>query len=204
MNSSKLHGTLASEGSSQGSAKVEPDNIGTLSGRISALVAHFGSVAELARKGGSSETAVRKWIDGAEPARDRCLALAKGTGASLMWLLGGVPPMWAADMSEAERDTQTIVLGEPDDYAVKEAVRRRDAGIRGFVAGVVADSASHRASQPLRRDDLKMALQLATEALDGKVLPPAKHAELVTLIYELLEEGLPEAKVLRFARAAAD
>lgn len=59
------------------------------------------------------------------------------------------------------------------------------------------------ASQPLRRDDLTMALQLASEALGEKELPPAKHAELVTLIYELLEEGLPEAKVLRFARAAA-
>lgn len=58
-------------------------------------------------------------------------------------------------------------------------------------------------SQPLRRDDLKMALQLATEALGDKVLPPDKHSELVTLIYELLEEGLPEAKVLRFARAAS-
>lgn len=55
----------------------------------------------------------------------------------------------------------------------------------------------------MRRDDLMMALQLAAEALGDKVLPPDKHAELVTLIYELLEEGLPEAKVLRFARHAS-
>lgn len=66
-----------------------------------------------------------------------------------------------------------------------------------------AEPAPHGPSQPLRRDDLTMALQLASEALGDKELPPAKHAELVTLIYELLEEGLPEAKVLRFARAAA-
>ncbi|MFC5525261.1 helix-turn-helix domain-containing protein [Rhodanobacter ginsengisoli] len=63
--------------------------------------------------------------------------------------------------------------------------------------------ASDEPSQPLRRDDLKIALQLATEALGEKELPPGKHAELVTLIYELLVEGLPEAKVLRFARAFA-
>lgn len=66
-----------------------------------------------------------------------------------------------------------------------------------------AETASDGGSQPLRRDDLKMALQLATEALGDRVLPPDKHAELVTLIYELLEEGLPEAKVLRFARHAS-
>jgi len=64
--------------------------------------------------------------------------------------------------------------------------------------GAVADTVS----QALRRDDLKMAIQLAAEALGDKALPPPKHAELVTLIYELLEEGLPEAKILRFARAA--
>ena len=58
-------------------------------------------------------------------------------------------------------------------------------------------------SQTLRREDLTMALQLAAEALEDKSLSPPKHAELVTLIYELLEEGLPEAKVLRFARAAS-
>lgn len=66
-----------------------------------------------------------------------------------------------------------------------------------------AQPASAGGSQPLRQQDLTMALQLAAEALGDRVLPPAKHAELVILIYELLEEGLPEAKVLRFARAAA-
>lgn len=70
----------------------------------------------------------------------------------------------------------------------------------GVMRGNAPQTASDSASQPLRRDDLKMALQLAAEALGDKVLPPDKHAELVTLIYELLEDGLPEAKVLRFAR----
>lgn len=66
----------------------------------------------------------------------------------------------------------------------------------------VAQVAPAQGSQALRREDLMMALQLASEALGNKVLPPDKHAELVTLLYELLEEGLPEAKVLRFARHA--
>jgi len=59
-------------------------------------------------------------------------------------------------------------------------------------------------SQPLRREDLILALQLAAETLGDRQLEPPKHAELVVLIYELLEEGLPEAKVRRFARAASN
>jgi hypothetical protein len=58
-------------------------------------------------------------------------------------------------------------------------------------------------SQVLRHDDLKIALELAAEALKGRTLPPEKHAQLVLLIYELLQEGLPEAKILHFAHRAA-
>jgi len=60
-------------------------------------------------------------------------------------------------------------------------------------------------SHPLKLDQLKVALQLTSEALDSQklTLPPEKRADLTALIYELLDEGLPEAKVLRFARAAA-
>lgn len=66
-----------------------------------------------------------------------------------------------------------------------------------------AQWASNEPAQAVRHEELTIALQLAAEALGEKELPPAKHAELVTLIYELLVEGLPEAKVLRFARAFA-
>ena len=60
-------------------------------------------------------------------------------------------------------------------------------------------------SHPVSLPTLTIALRLAAEALnDGDMqLPPSKHAELVGLVYELLVEGLPEAKVLKFARAAA-
>ena len=67
-----------------------------------------------------------------------------------------------------------------------------------FVGGAEA-----QASPELRREALTMALQLAAEALDGKTLPPQKYAELVSLIYEGLAEGLPQAQILRFARIAA-
>jgi transcriptional regulator with XRE-family HTH domain len=72
----------------------------------------------------------------------------------------------------------------------------------GEVLTEARQAAPLQSSQPLRRQDLTLALQLAAEALGNKVLPLEKHAELVMLLYELLEEGVPQAKVLRFARAA--
>lgn len=57
-------------------------------------------------------------------------------------------------------------------------------------------------SQALSQETLKIALQMAVD-LDVLLLPPPKQARMIELIYGLLEEGLPEAKVLVFARAAA-
>lgn len=73
----------------------------------------------------------------------------------------------------------------------------------GEMHEVQASTLPNNASQPLRPEDLTIALQLANEALGEKVLPPVKYAELVIVLYELLEEGLSEAKVLRYARTAA-
>jgi transcriptional regulator with XRE-family HTH domain len=60
------------------------------------------------------------------------------------------------------------------------------------------------ASHPVKSDLLTIALQLVSEILDerDRKLPPAKHAEAAQLAYDLLEEGLPQAKVLRFVLAA--
>lgn len=159
-----LNQTLTAPAASSGGVNVPSSNLDAFSERMRQLVKAVGSVAEIARKCGFPESTVKNWADGgADPSRERCVLLARGTGASVLWLVTGEGPMWAADIAQA---------------------------------------ASPEQSQGLRRDDLTMALQLAAEALEGKSLPPPKHAELVTLIYELLEEGLPEAKVLRFARAA--
>ena len=73
----------------------------------------------------------------------------------------------------------------------------------GEMRGNAPQTAPDGVSQAVRRAELTMALQLAAEALGEKVLPPAKHAELVSIIYDCLVEGLPEAKVLRIARVAA-
>lgn len=60
-------------------------------------------------------------------------------------------------------------------------------------------------SQPVTLDDWIVAFQLVAEALDdrGLTLPPNKRAEVTLLAYDLLQEGLQRAKVLRFVQAAA-
>lgn len=63
--------------------------------------------------------------------------------------------------------------------------------------------AAPSASQPMRSEDLTLAIQLAEEALDGKRLEPADYAQLVMLIHGALVNGLPSAQVLAFARPAS-
>lgn len=60
-------------------------------------------------------------------------------------------------------------------------------------------------SQPVQLEDWIIAFQLVAEALDdrGLSLPPAKRAEVTLLAHDLLQEGMPRAKVLRFVQAAA-
>ena len=69
----------------------------------------------------------------------------------------------------------------------------------------VAETAALYASHPVRHELLKVALQQVSEVVDSNRLPmsPDKRAELTLSVYELLAEGMPEAKVLRFVRAAA-
>jgi transcriptional regulator with XRE-family HTH domain len=66
----------------------------------------------------------------------------------------------------------------------------------------IPETASQSGSQSLRHPNLKIALQLVAEALGPMRATPDQHAELVILVFELLEDGLPEARVLHFARRA--
>lgn len=66
---------------------------------------------------------------------------------------------------------------------------------------LIENTANGPKSQPVRDDDLRLALRLASDALgrDG-YLPPVQHAELVMLVLELLGDDLPEATILSTAR----
>lgn len=106
-----------------------------------------------------------------------------------------------AKLVEAGWDANWLLTGEGDE--------RRDpadtvlAGI-GTARQKIADSESGRASQPVQHDLAKIALQLVSEVLDDNhlTLPPEKRAELTLAVFELLQNGVPEAKLLRFVVAA--
>lgn len=68
----------------------------------------------------------------------------------------------------------------------------------------LASAQDAQASHPVKQEELSMAIQLVTEVLQESEheLPPRKQAEAIQLAYDLLEEGLPRAKVLRFVLAA--
>lgn len=68
----------------------------------------------------------------------------------------------------------------------------------------VAESQAPYQSQAVKSDVLRLSIQLVDEALSEqkRQLPPEKRAEAMQLAYDLLDEGLPQAKVLRFVLAA--
>lgn len=163
-----LNKTLTAESGATPEVKVKESNSDGFTERMRRLVSGVGSVAKLARNCGISESTVKNWVDGvADPSRARCLALARGTGASLLWLVSGEGPMWAKDVNSA--------------------------------------AAGDSQSQVLSQESLTIAVQLAIEAVEERrgTLPPSQMAELIAIIYELLVDGLPEAKILRLARASA-
>lgn len=60
------------------------------SDRIRILTDTCGGASHIARTCGFSEGVVRSWRDGrSDPSRERCVALARGLGISLMWLVAG-------------------------------------------------------------------------------------------------------------------
>ena len=132
------------------------------------------------------------------------LARLVAEGWNINWLLTGQGPERIPDGvdRQAAEDRAQALAG---DVEAQARVRNRE---EAFFAGArwqrqASETASESHSQPLRRDALTMAVQLAQEALDGRHLDPPDYAELVDLIYGALVNGLPSAQVLAFARPAA-
>jgi hypothetical protein len=59
-------------------------------------------------------------------------------------------------------------------------------------------------SQPVKLDVLTLALTIVSTELTAKQLPlkPQKFAEVVAIAYEALDEGMPEARLIRIVRTA--
>ena len=107
---------------------------------------------------------------------------------------------WLNDKVQAEHVKAAILLRLSAALDVRPEWLLFGSGPRSTTSDTKGD-----ASHPVKHETLSIALQLASEVLEDKglSLPPKKRAEMISLIYDLLEEGMPEAKVLRFARAAA-
>jgi transcriptional regulator with XRE-family HTH domain len=125
--------------------------------------------------------------------------------------------MSAADVARAARTTEATVSNWIKDNVQTQHVKAihlfsiADAvgmSARELLTGGtdfrVAEDAAQYSSQPVQREVYKIAVQLVSEALEEKKrkLPPPKLAETVDIAYDMLTEGLPQAKVLRFVLAA--
>lgn len=88
--------------------------------RIVVLIQKYGGVTQIARACGFSEGVVRSWRDGrSDPSRARCLALARGLGISLMWLMAGSGAMLDSDDRHAQGHTTSSV----DSHRLSDAMR---------------------------------------------------------------------------------
>lgn len=127
--------------------------------------------------------------------------------------------MSPADLARAANSTTATISNwrnghvDPDHVKAVQLYRIADAlqvDGRWLLLGEISparvneSAAGYGASHPVKSEVLKIALQLVREVLEGanRALPPPKEAEAVQLAYDLIEEGLPQAKVLRFVRAA--
>ncbi len=88
--------------------------------------------------------------------------------------------------------------------AVKVDPRELLLGERASSQFRIAEPAPGYQSQPVKPELWTIAIQLVIETLKERNvdLPPAKQAEAMMLAYDLLDEGMPRAKVLRFVLAA--
>lgn len=136
-------------------------------------------------------------IEGVPPlARGRAPWLAKRFKVSQptarSWLVGDFLP-------ERDRITQMASdFGTTYDHLVF-------GGSPEGVTTIIESTSRGPQSQSVRDKDLKLAIQLAYEAIgEDKHLPPAQHAELVMLLLEVISDDLPEAQVLTIARRTAN
>lgn len=138
-------------------------------------------------------------------------------GARLGWAMheaGLKPAMLAARCGTTEATIHNWLKGKVKIEHVKAVMLLRIADVLDVLPSWLLLNEGRRRSptgvadepsQAVTRERLIIALQLTAEALEGRALtlPPAKRAEVTMLACELLEDGLPEAKIIRFVRAAA-
>jgi len=156
------------------SAFVHKSDRDAFKSRMISLISHFkpqGGVAEISRVCGLSEGVIRSWRDGgSDPSRIRCIQLAEGTGASLLWVVAGIGPMWAKDANVrndqlAPLSQHTLKLASKTVGEVLEAVNQqlsppKMAEAILLVINILEDSGlPEEDALPLARKALQFALE---------------------------------------------
>lgn len=94
----KLEETVTRDNLSNPASGLIDPNLDRFDLRMQEAISTFGSIAEVARRCGLSEAVIRSYRDGnSDPSRQRIVAMWKGLGFSIDWLVAGVGPMWAKD-----------------------------------------------------------------------------------------------------------
>lgn len=156
--------------------------------RRARLRAGFKSQADAAREIGCERGTVSMWEAPSSPTESVSAEYLLSTARAYK-----VKPEW---LNEGGKDDGYPWVGQVVEFGGK-ATAPRDLARRLGVE-------SAGPSQSVKPETLTIAIQLVYELLDERrlTLPVPKRAQVISLVYALLEEGLPEAKVLDFARMA--
>ena len=148
----------------------------TFSDRIKTLIQRVGSVTEIARMCGFSEGVVRSWRDGnTDPARARCVTLARTLGISLVWLVAG----------EGSMQIESNPLNHDDSTSSDTlAVHRHRTALRN---GNATDAA-RAAMDPQRLNTALRILQSELDLADSH-LTMAENSDMLAELYDLLGPG---------------
>lgn len=178
------------------SAKPELTPIG---GRLSEVrVAYSDSQANFAARLGVPHKTYTRWERGIREVSVAGMKRLVELGWNANWIFTGEGPRRFDDLDEPRQDMLRVALHL---QGWEEADQRVVGRIKDFATeyGTERDP-----SQPVSLESLTLALQQIEEVATQHRLPmpPARKAELSMAVAELIEDGMSEAKVLRFVRAA--
>lgn len=168
----------------------------TLGQRLKTAMEACGkNAASVATDAGTTEGTISNWVnDSVSPDNVKAamlFAIADAVKEDPRYLLSG-----------SRRSSDPYLPHSRENARMRLAEPRADDNVAGYKAP--APTFGHEASQPVQLDTWKIAFQLVAEAMGNDLtLPPEKQAEVTLLTHDLLTEGMPRAKVLRFVRAAA-
>ena len=175
----------------------EAPNCDGFASRVESLVKEFGSVAEVARKCGLSETVVRKWRNGvSDPSRSNLVALARAANVSLVWLATG-----EGEARPESGEGAQLRTGFEDEFALVPRYDVKAAGGGGAIvqSEQVVDHLAFR-REWLHREGLKAGKLALIEATGDSMSPTINKGDLVLVALDQVD-GNDGVYVLRRGNA---